>query len=286
MDKPLICIVGPTASGKSALAMLLAQQYDGELVCADSRTVYRGMDIGTAKPNAKERKKVQHHLLDIVEPGEPFTAAQFKRLAVKTIGDIRMRNKLPILVGGTGLYVDAVIFDYAFGTLSDPQQRKKLATLSVEELRHICRSKNVNMPINHKNKRHLIRAIELGGLYHASRSIKPNIFVVGISTDREILRSRITKRVQDMVKAGVVREVVHLGEKYGWNNEAMSGNSYRIFKDVIMNSMSEQEAIEALIKSDMKLAKRQMTWLRRNPYIIWGQPTELLQEIKEFIAKS
>ena len=120
---PLVVIVGPTASGKTGLAIELAEKYNGEIICADSRTIYRGMDIGTAKPTLKERQGVVHWGLDLVEPGEAFSAADFKAYADDKIANIRSREKVPFLVGGTGLYIDAVIFNYQFGTTADPVLR-------------------------------------------------------------------------------------------------------------------------------------------------------------------
>ena len=126
----LLVIVGPTASGKTALAIELAERMNGEIICADSRTVYRGLDIGTAKPTPEERARVPHHLLDVVDPDQPFSVADFKRLAEQAITDVRRRDKLPILVGGSGLYIDAIIYDYQFsaaGTKRSEQNPRHLA---------------------------------------------------------------------------------------------------------------------------------------------------------------
>jgi tRNA dimethylallyltransferase len=133
---PLIVIVGPTASGKTSLAVQLAKKYDGEIICADSRTIYKGMDIGTAKPTLAERAVVLHWGLDLVEPGELFSAADFKRYADQKIEEIRNRGHVPFLVGGSGLYVDAVVFDYAFGVKADPSKRQMLEDWTVEELQN------------------------------------------------------------------------------------------------------------------------------------------------------
>src|SRR5688572_21256799 len=164
MNKPLIVIAGPTASGKSALAMKVAKKYNGEIICADSRTVYKGMDIGTAKPSAVDRKEVPHHLLDIVQPNQPFTAADFKEQALAAIDDISGRGKLPIMVGGTGLYIDSVIFDYRFGDPADPDKRAQLQDMTLEQLQQMCVMEGIRLPENTKNKRHLVRAVELGGV--------------------------------------------------------------------------------------------------------------------------
>lgn len=283
---PLIVITGPTASGKSALALEVAKKYGGEIICADSRTVYKGLDIGTAKPTPQEQKAVRHHLLDVVEPNQAFSAAQFKRLAVKAIQDIAGRHKLPILVGGTGLYIDAVAFDYQFGAPPDVRYREQLHALSVESLQQRCIENNIPLPENSKNKRHLIRAIELGGLLRHPRRLRPNTLIVAITTEKEILRSRIAKRAQEMVAKNVTQEVRQMGNKYGWETEALTGNIYRIFRPVTTGELSEQEAVELFIQSDMQLAKRQLTWLKRNPFIIWGQPEQIKLTIEHFVQQN
>jgi len=136
-----VAIVGPTATGKTGLAIALAQVFDGEVVCADSRTIYRGMDIGTAKPTADEQAQVPHHLLDIVDPGERLSAGEFKQLAETQINEISSRGKLPLLVGGSGLYVDAVIFDYEFPAAGNPDRRQKLEAMTDTQLHELLLGK-------------------------------------------------------------------------------------------------------------------------------------------------
>lgn len=272
MTKPLIVIVGPTASGKTALSLDVAQQIGGEIICADSRTVYKGMDIGTAKPSMKERSTIPHHGLDLVSPSQKFTAADFQTYAKKRISEIRGRNRTPIMVGGTGLYVDSVIFNYHFGSSADPTVRSLLQNLTIEELQEYCSDNNIELPTNVSNKRHLIRAIELGGVNRKRNdSIIHNCYVVGISTDRNILRERIEKRTHNMFARGVVDETKEIARQYGWENEASTGSIYRIVRRLLAGEISESEAIELSIISDMQLAKRQMTWFKRNPFIHWDQ---------------
>lgn len=286
MGAPLVVIVGPTASGKSDLAMQVARKYDGEIICADSRTIYRGMDIGTAKPSQEDQLAIPHHVLDVVDPDQSFSAAEFKKLAEMAIIDIVSRGKVPVMVGGTGLYVDSVVFDYKFGVPANERQRTHLNTLSTEKLQQICSENNIDTPINSSNKRHLIRAIELGGLINHKKVIRNNTIVVGISTDREILRKRIEQRAQIMIQQGILEEVKREGELYGWDGEAMKGNIYRVFKDVIMGSKDVDTAVAELIQSDMGLAKRQMTWLKRNKNIIWSdQPSTLMVAIDGFMRR-
>lgn len=286
MTNKLVVVVGPTASGKSALAMRIAQKYNGEIIAADSRTIYRGMDIGTAKPTAQDQQLVPHHLLDVRNPDESFSAAEFKRLTEQAIADIQARDRLPVMVGGTGLYVDAVLFNYRFGPAADPAERSRLNELSVEDLQEICRKNNIELPINHQNKRHLVRAIELGGLFKHKKQLRDDTLVVGIATDRDILRQRVTARAHQMIREGVLDEVAKLGKKYAWKGEALKGNIYRIFRGVTDGSKPLEDAIEEFVQSDMALAKRQMTWFKRNPYIVWSaDPDELLEEVDTFIGR-
>jgi tRNA dimethylallyltransferase len=269
---PLIVIVGPTASGKTSLAVELAQKFKGEIICADSRTIYKGMNIGTAKPSKKEQQTVPHWGLGLVEPGERFTAADFKKYAEQKIEEIRGRGHVPFLVGGTGLYVDAVLFNYQFGGEADFQLRSQLEKMSLEELHNYCIENNVSLPENKLNKRYVIRAIEQKST-STKRQVKPisNRIIVGISTDRDILRTRIAARTEQLFENGVVEEATILGKKYGWDSEAMTGNVYPIVHSYLDNEITIEEMIDKNTTLDWRLAKRQLTWLRRNPYIKWLQ---------------
>ncbi len=285
-DVPLVVVVGPTASGKSALAMRIAKAHHGEIIASDSRTIYRGMDIGTAKPTAEDQREIPHHLIDVRNPDESFSAAEFKELALRAIEDISSRGNVPIMVGGTGLYVDAVIFDYQFGAAADETFRAELNAMTVDELQELCREKNINLPINSQNKRHLVRAIELGGLLSHKKQLRDKTFVVGISTDRDILRERIEGRAKEMVAGGVLDEVRRVSERYGWMGEALKGNIYRIFRGVVEGQKSLDSAVEEFVRSDMALAKRQMTWFKRNPFIHWSSdPDELERLVDTFLDR-
>lgn len=267
---PLIVIVGPTASGKTALAVELAQRFSGEIISADSRAIYKGMDIGTAKPTPEEQSRVPHWGLDLINPSERFTAADFKRYANEKIDDIRRRGRVPFLVGGTGLYVDAVIFDYQFGGPADAVKRQELEVLSLEELHEYCNKNNISLPENKFNKRYIIRMIEQGG-ESAQRRDQPldHTIIVGIATDRKILRQRIEKRSEHLFESGVVEEATILGKKYGWDNEAMTGNIYRLVHQYLAGELTFEEAKSKNTTLDWRLAKRQLTWFRRNRFISW-----------------
>ncbi len=268
--KPLVAIVGPTASGKTSLAIELAEQFDGEIICADSRTVYRGMDIGTAKPTTEEQARVKHWGLDLVDPDQRFTAADFKRYADEKIIEIRARGHIPFIVGGTGLYIDAVIFDYEFGPPADVTLRKKLELMSLEHLIEYCKKNNVILPENDKNKRYVIRAIEQKSINNKRRdSPIENTIIVGISTDRNVLRTRIEHRAEQLFQDGVVEEAKNLGKKYGWDSEAMTGNIYPLVRQFISREITIEQTKDKFITLDYHLAKRQLTWLKRNRFIKW-----------------
>lgn len=277
---PLVVIVGPTASGKTALAIELAERFDGEIICADSRTIYKDMDIGTAKPTQEEQARVPHWGLDLVEPGERFTAADFKQYAERKISEIRTRGHVPFIVGGTGLYVDAVVFDYNFGADVDETLRAQLEEMTLEQLHEYCEKNNINLPENKLNKRYVIRVIEQNG-QPTSRNNEPisTSIIVGIATDRDVLRTRIAGRIEQLFDDGVVAEASMLGKKYGWDSAAMTGNIYPLIRRYLEGELTIDQLKEKSTTVDWRLAKRQLTWLRRNPYIHWAT----LGEAREFL---
>lgn len=279
--KPLVVIVGPTASGKTSLAIKIAKRFNGEVVAADSRTIYKYMDIGTAKPTVEEMDGVPHWGLDLVEPGEPFSAADFKNYALKKIDEIRSRGHLPIIVGGSGLYVDAVIFDYQFGAKADSEKRTQLLSMSLDELVDYCKNNNIELPENTQNKRYLVRAIEQQGI-NQRRRLTPieNTIIVGIATNTEVLRERIEKRADSMFEDGMIAESMALSERFGWQSEAMTGNIYRLVEKFAKGELTAEELHNQFVLSDWHLAKRQLTWLRRNKYIQWLP----LDDAEEYIA--
>lgn len=284
---PLVVIAGPTASGKTALAIELAEKFGGEIICADSRTIYKYMDIGTAKPSAEDRARVPHHGIDLVEPGEDFSAADFKFYALGMIADIRARGKVPFLVGGTGLYIDAVVYDYQFGPKADPVQREILESMTLEQLHDYCYKNNVKLPENIYNKRYVIRAIEQKSINVKRREVPiENCIVVGIATDRDVLRQRITQRAEQLFADGVVDEAKKLGERYGWESEAMTGNIYRLVHEYLEGRWDEGQLKERFVFADWQLAKRQLTWLKRREHIEWMALSEAKKYISRRLASS
>ena len=283
---PLVVIVGPTASGKSSVAMQVAQAFSGEIICADSRTIYKYMDIGTAKPSAEDQARVPHWGLDLVEPGDTFTAADFKRYAEEKIAEVRSRGHVPILVGGTGLYIDGVLFDYQF-TEPRPELRKELEALSLEELKGYCANNNIELPENENNRRYVIRAIERKNV-SSTRLSEPigNTIVVGIATERDELRTRIAHRTEQLFESGMVEEATMLGEKYGWESEAMTGNIYKLVHQFLAGEFNEAELKDKSITADWQLAKRQLTWLKRNPFIHWVPLSGAFTYIKTHLSSN
>jgi len=289
-NAPLLAIVGETASGKSDLGLTLAERLNGEIICADSWTVYKGFDIGSAKPSAEERARVRHHLLDVADPREGFSAVLFQRLAKQAISDIAGRGKLPIIVGGTGLYVDSVLYDYSFLPPSDPSYRKELEALTVPELldRAVTMGLDISM-IDTRNKRRIIRLIENAGALPSRKELRANTMVCGLRLPREVLRRRVEARVEAMVAAGLEQEVTALAQTYGWDVEPMKGIGYREWRPYFEGVQTLAEVRARIVKSTMDLAKRQRTWFKRNNSIHWldypCETTELVDIVTTVLNK-
>lgn len=283
-ESPLVVIVGPTASGKTGLAIELASRLDGEIIAADSRTIYRGLTIGTAKPSLKERRGIPHWGFDLVDPGQRFTAVDFQEYARAKISEISSRGRLPILVGGTGLYVDAVIYNYGFPKMPPDylERRGRLEGMTVDELLEYCMKHNVVVPSNDHNKRHIINNILRNSQSPIrSQRIGANIIVVGITTNKDILRQRIIGRVDAMFNGNVVKEYMDSVAEHGDSNEALTGNVYSVLRRMISGELTMDEAKQVLVTRDWQLAKRQMTWFRRNPDVVWLDLNEALDYISD-----
>ncbi|HEX9679188.1 MAG TPA: tRNA (adenosine(37)-N6)-dimethylallyltransferase MiaA [Candidatus Saccharimonadales bacterium] len=268
--KPLVVIVGETGSGKSLLALKLATLHNGEIICADSRTIYKGMDIGTAKPSKADQAKVRHHLLDIVQPNEIFTVADFKHRAVNVINEIRQSGRLPIMVGGSGLYVDSVIFDYAFRSRYNIKIRQELSKKNLMELRQLAVDEGFTTYYNSSNRRHLVRLLESGESTNNDRAqLINNVVIIGLSLNRARLRANLKARVETMFRAGLRREVEDLVKKYGWQQEALSGIGYREFEPYYQKKISMSDVKRNIFQHSLNYAKRQRTWFKRNSEIKW-----------------
>lgn len=283
---PLIAIVGETASGKTALALEMAEKFNGEIIAADSRTIYKGLDIGTAKPTPKERQQVRHHLLDIVEPDQQCSAAQFKELAQKAIQDITSRGKVPFLVGGSGLYIDAVLYDFSFRTPADTTLRAELSRLSVDELQQRLLEESIALPSNERNPRHLIRAIETKGIPPTMQPLREDTLIIGLKADRGTLQNTLEQRVKHMVQAGFIEEVKWAHKRYGWQAPGLQAPGYKAFRAYLDGDISLEEAEELFVRNDMQLAKRQRTWFKRNKSIHYiSKKEEAVDLITTFLNK-
>jgi tRNA dimethylallyltransferase len=266
----LVVLVGETASGKTELAIRLAEQFDGEIICADSWTVRRGVDIGTAKPTAEERARVPHHLLDVVGPDEDFTAAVFKDLANAAIADIVSRGKLPIMVGGTGLYIDGVLYNYGFLSQGDRETRKLATNVTNSTLLEMIAARGLSTEgIDIRNKRRLIRLLETNGARPTKNELRKNTLLLGLKVERDVLQARIEQRVDHMLEAGLEDEVRGLVERYGWDCEALKGVGYAQWRGYFLGTDSRAEVRKKIIKATLELAKRQRTWFKRNTSIHW-----------------
>jgi tRNA dimethylallyltransferase len=266
----LLAIVGPTASGKSALAIEIAKKYHGEIICADSRTIYRGLDVGTAKPSQHEQDGILHFGLNLVEPDQTFSAADFQKYAFEKIEEIRTRDHLPILVGGSGLYIDSVMYSYEFGGAGNAVLRTELEMLSVEELQTRIEASDFEMPENKQNKRYLIRAIEQEGVNRKKSPLLSGACLIGLNPNREVLVSRIVSRATAMIKDGVLEEARLLEENYGWDTPGASGNIYQALRPFIEGETDNlEQCLSDFVQLDKKLAKRQLTWFRRNKDVRW-----------------
>ena len=287
MSSPVIAIVGPTASGKSGLALEIARRHGGEIICADSRTVYRGMDIGTAKPTAEERVAVPHHLLDVIDPGEPFTAADFKRQAMVAIEDISQRGKLPLLVGGTGLYIDAVLYDYQFPSTTTSTNRESLQRLTTEQLQQQVSDLGVTLNNSDWNNRpRLIRAIETAGQPRTRSQLRPNTLVLGLRIEPTELERRIRSRIADMLKHGWIEEIKALETRYGLESEALTSIGYRSFAAVGSGGTTIAAATDETVRDTLHLAKRQNTWFKRSTDIRWlATPAAAKPIVEQFLAE-
>jgi tRNA dimethylallyltransferase len=249
----LLAVVGPTASGKSALALKIAQKYGGEIITADSRTIYKGMDIGTDKPTSIDQQKASHWGIDLVEPGTRYSAFKFKKYAQAKLADIQNRGKLPILVGGTGLYVDAVLYNYGF---SPPDAER-----DPQNPRHLKKSKK-----SLKN--------ELG----------PGVILIGLLPPDETIKANIAKRAERMLKQGLIEETRRLLQQYGQNAvTGTSGIAYRAVAKLIKGEIDQDQAVELIKTAEWQYARRQKTYFKRNPDIQWFSSAD---EAYKFIVQS
>ena len=281
----ILAIVGPTASGKTSLALSVAENYDAEIVSADSRQIYRYFDIGTAKPSVRERTLVKHHFVDVLEPSSEFNAGQFGADARKVITEILRKGKLPVLVGGSGLYVKAALDGLFDGPGKDPEIRMMLeAQLQAEGLEALLNTlRSVDPRTLERMKeitpRRVIRALEVYRItgrpiseFHSDEKTSPGFeaYQVGLLWDRAELYERINGRVEAMIESGLEDEVRTLLSKgYDRHLNVLNTVGYKEVLDFIEGVYSREKMIELIKRNTRRLAKRQMTWFRRDQRIRW-----------------
>ena len=285
---PLLVIVGPTGVGKTAVAVRLASVLPLEAVNADSRQVYRGMDIGTGKPTAEECAVLPHHLIDVAEPDERYHVARFRAEAIEALTGIRERGRLPVLVGGTGLYVRSLLKGLKPAPPADPALRQELEAYTDREGVRTLHGRLATLDPEaagrlHPNDRvRIIRAIEVrmragrpdpeeDAAADWRQSVPPwHLLMVGLRQEGEALRGRLAERARGMLARGMLQEVRRLLEKgYDESLPAMGGIGYRQLSAVLAGRLTEEEALRLMIRDTIRYAKRQMTWFARDPEIRW-----------------
>ena len=307
MTRNLWVIAGPTASGKTDLSLWLAQKHDGEIVSADSMQLYRYMDIGTAKPTPAERATAPHHLVDCIDPGEPFNAALYQPMARKAIEDIVDRDKQPILTGGTGLYVNSVVYPLTFTEArEDSEYRDEMRAFAEKHgeqaLYDTLKEKDPKAAerLHPHDVRRIIRALEImhftgkGGGDYRKATTGPPLYgarMAGINMERSRLYQRINQRVNSMIEAGLVEEVRSL-LKRGCTPDmiSMQGLGYKEIIDYLNGECDLTEAIDTIKTRTRRFAKRQLTWFRRDRHIRWfdadGTDRETMyQEISDWLSQ-
>ena len=287
----LLVIIGPTAVGKTKLSIELAKLYNGEIISGDSMQIYRGMDIGTAKIKVEEMEGIPHHLIDIKEPDESFSVAEFQQLVRAKISEITSKGKLPIIVGGTGLYIQAVIFDYQFSEapadevfrLQLEERAKEIGNEALhEELTKV--DPDSASQIHPNNIRRVIRALEI---FHCTGKImseyqnnqQPDLLydtaLIGLTMEREKLYERINTRVEMMMSEGLLEEVGHLHKQGIRGCQSIQAIGYKEIYDYLDRKVSFEDAVENLQQNSRRYAKRQLTWFRNKMDVEWFDLTDV-----------
>ncbi len=277
--KKLIIILGPTASGKSDLAVKLSKEFNGEIVSADSRQIYKEMNIGTAKVTEKEMNGIPHHLISIINPDQEFTMAQYKKLALKTIKDIQKRNKLPFLVGGTCLYIQAIADNLQIPEVKpDKKLRIKLEKQTNQKLYNQLRKLDPQSLkiIDINNKRRMIRALEVClttkkpfSQQRKKGKLLFNILQIGIKPSKETLEEKINQRADQMIQAGLIEEVKNLIKKYSHKPYSMSGIGYQEIIQYLQEKITLNQAKELIKIHTRQYARYQISWFKRDKRIKW-----------------
>jgi len=291
MKDKVIVICGPTASGKTALSIELAKRINGEIISADSMQIYKDMDIGTAKPDKEEMQGIKHYLLDFVSPDVRYSVAEYKIDATRAIDEILQKGKTPIIVGGTGLYIDTLIYGIEYSDIKiDEEYRKKLEKIVEEKGLETLYKLAVQIDseamkkISVNDKKRIMRVLEI---YQATgktktqqeqesrkNGVKYNYKVFALNMDREVLYNRINLRVDLMIKNGLIDEVTKLKDKYNKFPTAMQGLGYKEVVEYLEAKTTKEEMIEKIKMETRRYAKRQLTWFRKNKQTIWLDATK------------
>lgn len=295
----IIVVLGPTASGKSDLAVELAKKFNGEIISADSRQIYKGLDIGSGKITKKEMKNIPHYLLDVVSPKSVFTVSQFKNKSDKVIQDILKRGKTPIVAGGTGFYIQSIVDNIVLPEVKpNLKLRKELEKKSVDELANILKKldKDRAREIDLKNPRRLIRAIEIATELGKVPELKIprnrvsgdlGVLQIGIKTDDDILKNRIASRFEKRVRAGIVKEAEDLHKNgLSWKRMNEVGLAHKYIALYLQGKITKSEMIENSIREEWQYAKRQKTWFKRDKRIEWfglEGKNKIFESVKNFL---
>jgi tRNA dimethylallyltransferase len=303
-DPLLVVILGPTASGKTSLSLALADKFNGEIVNCDSVAMYREFDIGTAKPSVAERARAPHHLFDVIDPTQDMTAGEYARQARQVLGEIKSRNHLPIVVGGTGLYLRALLEGLFPGPQRSEELRERLREAVAKRgsaylhriLSRLDRSAAAKIHANDVPK--MIRAIEvclasrkkMSDLWQQGRDPLQGfgILRLGLDPDRASLYDRINQRASQMFEAGLVEETRRLLQKYGTTVGPLASLGYKQAVQLLNAELTREQALQAAQQAHRNYAKRQMTWFRREPEVEWlkgfGDEAEIQQKAQGRIA--
>ena len=301
MATPVVAVVGPTASGKSALALALAAERHGEIVCCDSLQVYRGLDIGSAKATPEERAAVPHHLLDVVEPDQAFSAAEYSRLARGALADLAIRERLAVVAGGTGLYLRALLYGLFEGPSRNDELRARLERVAARfgdpRLHRMLKGVDPEAAarIPPRDRVRVIRALEVYRstrrpitLHHraGSQALQGHdVFIVGLDPPRDALRAAVERRTAEMFARGLLGEARGLLDKgYGPELRPLRAIGYRQAVAVVRGEMDDAEARRAIVAETMKYAKRQMTWFRHQAAATWyAEPAPALDAARAWL---